>query len=156
MRLAGWFAVPRAIVTTSAFTESLWCLALSQGEVTFQRLWDRLIILSVPPHDYVSCRIPGGLSLPLSPHPVSPGDSQFTTTPLSTRPAAGQDDPVCLWQCPGSGPAPLRGMYVETTGLLCVVLASCLTLLKERREVTGSPCSTEEFWGQVLPLTLRR
>lgn len=140
MWLADWFAIPGAIVMTSAFTESLWCLALSQGEVTFQRLWDRLILISVPPHDYVPCRIPGGLSLPLSPHPVFPGDGQFTATPLSTRSAAGQDDPVCLRQRPAPGPAPLWGMYAEkTTELLDTVLASYLTLLKGRRKVQRDP-----------------
>lgn len=104
------------------------------------------MILFAPLPDYASCRIPGGLSLPLPPHLVFPGDSKFTTTPLSTRPAASQDDPVCLWQCPGSGPAPLWGMYVEeTTELPYVMLTSGLTLLEERREAQGIPSLTEEF-----------
>lgn len=82
----------------------------------------------------MSCRVPGGLSLPLSPHPVFPGVSQFTTTPLSTRSAAGQDDPVCFWKCPGSGPAPLWGTYMEeTTSCFALCQSPTLSRSKEKR-----------------------
>ena len=97
------------------------------------------------PHDGVFCRIPRGLSLPLSPHLVFAGVSQLTSTPLSARSVAGQDDPVCLWQCAGSGPAPVWGMYVgKTTELSYVVSVSCLTLLKGKEVWREFFCLTEE------------
>lgn len=83
---------------------------------------------SVFPHPSCpfSCRVPGGLSLPTSPHLVFPGKGQFTATPLPSRTAKGQDAPVCFRECPGSGQAPLWGMCVaKIMELLFVGLASC-------------------------------
>lgn len=77
------------------------------------------------------------------------------STPLSARSVAGQDDPVCLRQRAGSGPAPVWGMYVgSTTETSYAVSVSCLTLLKGKEVWRDFFCLTEEFQGEALPLTL--